>query len=391
MAARASADLGGLLSLALVLGFAAGPAPGRPHAVRPPAARGSLTLRRQQAAEPPLFVACGEIAALAGYHNYKPARVAWRGVIKTNFKPLYNRVARQGDARLLTPEDRLEKETKAMGPSERRALYAMRQTGVHADSMAASQVGPRKVAPSMSEESAKEFVGQVRRQRGARAEKVGLETAEKAEKKSAVTVKGRMAKLEAALMEEAEKQVKTVVQEVARKVAMQQLEAEIANLKMEDSCLSASFTPGNLVPKSVFKTCMFKSAIAPGLSLRGRIDALRMVEGASGGEGELHIIEHKARQHGLFTKVRDYERIQCLGYIHLVRDRNHRERGQSNPVRCILVETFEGDTSRTEVLEDADYWEGNVVDVVRRRAEELWALARGDPSASDVQSWLERL
>ncbi|CAK0846638.1 unnamed protein product [Prorocentrum cordatum] len=136
---------------------------------------------------------------------------------------------------------------------------------------------------------------------------------------------------------------------------------------------------------------MFKSTIAPGLLLRGKIDALRTVEGASSSESEMHIIEHKARQRKLFNSVREYEEIQCLGYIHLVQDHNQRERNESPLVRCILVETFGEDSSRHEILENPDLWHGKVLDVIRRRAEELTALVRGGPSASDLLSWLERL
>lgn len=287
----------------------------------------------------------------------------------------------------MTPKDTLAKEIHAMSPHERKALRAIRYK-VASDGMEAVKVRPREVVPSLSKESAKQFRSQILTQRGGRAEKAGLRTAEKAEKKSAAKVNGRMAKLQKALQEAAGMPAETTVQAVAKVAKKRALEAEIAILEKEGSDLSADFTPGNSVP---FKSGLFKSVIAPGLTLRGRIDALRIVEGADGGEGEMHIIEHKARQGGLFGAPREYERIQCLGYIHLVRDRNQRERGQSMPVRCILVETFEGDTSRREVLEDADLWGGQVVDVVGRRAGELRALVRGDPSASDVLSWLEGL
>jgi len=139
--------------------------------------------------------------------------------------------------------------------------------------------------------------------------------------------------------------------------------------------ISAPFIPDNWG--------VFESIVAPNVVLRGKIDALRTAE------GELHIIEHKSRQHKLFKRVREYEKIQCLGYIHLVQD-YMRERGESPPVRCILVETFRGQSSRHEVREDPIFWR-EVIGAVRSRVDELQALMRGGPSASSVLSWLERL
>jgi hypothetical protein len=304
-------------------------------------------------------------------------------LIKKNFKPLYNSLARKEDSRLLTPEDILIEETKKMKPTEQIALRRMREKAVVNENKEAIYVDPRKAAPGLSKESAKVVMSQIMQQRGGRFEKRGLKTAEKAEKDSAANIKKRVVKLEKELSKQERKPAETKVEEVAQERAQVALKAEIEALEKQESELSSPFI---VRPRG-----MFKSTIAPGLLLRGKIDALRTIEGASSSEDEMHIIEHKARQRKLFNAVREYEEIQCLGYIQLVQDRNLRELDESPLVRCILVETFEGDSSRHEIVENPDLWHGKVLDVIRRRTDELAALVRGDPSAGDLLSWLERL
>mmetsp|Transcript_592 Transcript_592/g.1665 ORF Transcript_592/g.1665 Transcript_592/m.1665 type:complete len:278 (+) Transcript_592:406-1239(+) len=276
---------------------------------------------------------------------------------------------------------------EALDPAEREALRSMQAEAV-ASAGAPLECSPSEVAPSLSRAGADSVLREIRLQRGIDAEELGLGTAQEAERQSAAGVQSRIARLERSLREEEERPVQSVVDEVARKRTQEQLRAEIESLRKERSLLLAEFLPGGggseiskpFIPEN---GGVFESIVAPNVALRGKIDAMRAAE------GELHIIEHKARVHKLFNKVREYEKVQCLGYIHLVQD-HMRQRGDTPPVRCFLVETLRSQNSRHEVRADPTFWR-EVIGAVRSKIDELQALMNGGPSAARVLSWLERL
>merc|ERR1712129_49183 len=90
---------------------------------------------------------------------------------------------------------------------------------------------------------------------------------------------------------------------------------------------------------------------------------------------EIHIIEHKRRQRKLCQTVKGYERIQWLGYMHLLRH-YHRDA----KIRCFLFETFQQDTWKCEIEDDPDWFQVSILDVVRRRTRELIELIQSRAS-----------
>lgn len=338
---------------------------------------------RQTSEERLVSVSCSRLAGLSGRNPYERSGQHWREIMKTNFYDDYKRLASQ-DASILTRVDAAYREETALSESQRRALRAVQRRSIAAPDAQRVHDAAKEAVPSLSDTTAAQIARSVNWARGRKAEAPGLSTATVADQKVAIEAKAKVAMLQTTLKKEeqlrderlaqASSVTETASVEKDFKKKSERIAVDIGGLSKTVAEHSLPMIKGN--------TKLFSAQVADGLVLTGKIDAQRNLDE----HGEVHIIEHKARQRKLFNALRQYEQIQCLGYMDLVqRD------FPDNDVRCFLVETFKGTSSRCEVSKEKDFWEDAVLGVVQRRAGELQGLMLGGAPAGEVLAWLDAL
>jgi len=325
--------------------------------------------------------------------------------MKLNFKPLYKKLSEKDD-RIRTVQDATTAEKKKLDPAQQLLLRKLQEKAVKSET--AIKVDAKRLGFNISDQAAKEIESEVAMRRGSNAESRGLKMAEAEEMSRAKQQKAVSDKLQQGAqllslqvdafdtMQDLISALKTLDPSAAAELLRSDLEpakgllpkridpkeaaktlaAKSSKLRKDAAKMATPFQAGN--------TRMFRAEVIPGVRLCGKIDAHRQVAGE--GPSEIHIFEHKARQRRLFQKLKDYEKIQCLAYIDLVK----REQTDAG-VRCFLVETFQGSTWQCEVEDDQDLWQDKVLSVVGRRASELRDLMRPDTSSERVREWLDHL
>lgn len=336
-----------------------------------------LTLCRDSSADS-ITIPCSSLAGLVGLNPYQSIACSWRQILKSNFKKEYNRLT-QEDPSFLTPEDAAAREKSRLSKKSRQALYRLAQGAIEAP--AGTRVDARKIVPNITAATAKQIKSDVMMQRGVRAEAAGLALAESADKKVAKDTREQILALQRAADEEARQVTERLAAAHSRQDA-DKIQAE-SDQRRNDICNAIKVLSQRASQQEapiVRGHKLFRSDISPGIAITGRIDGQRIVE------DEVHIVEHKARQSKLFMTLREYEKIQCLGYMHLVRHENHQ-----CSVRCFLIETFKEESWRCEVVEDAELWEEGVLEVLKRRAQEFQDLMQQGARTDAALSWFEAL
>eukprot|EP00930_Biecheleria_cincta_P059394 TRINITY_DN45139_c0_g1_i1.p1 TRINITY_DN45139_c0_g1~~TRINITY_DN45139_c0_g1_i1.p1 ORF type:complete len:417 (-),score=87.71 TRINITY_DN45139_c0_g1_i1:31-1281(-) len=351
-----------------------------------------------QSSDKLISIQCSSLAALASKHPFQKPAAAWSEVIKNNFKAEYAQITSR-DGRLLTPKDSALKEVRALPVEKRQAIYQMKEQAIRAKNSVSVDI--RKVAPGVSKATAEHIAGAVKMMRGTIAEKSGLEIAAKVEQKQAKKTMTKVGSLELQLQKEAammkmqkdalgpmedllnkSPEERNVLMEALAQIEVQYqqkksaMESEVKLLKRSAVVHAAPLREGN--------NKIYKAILVPGLKLTGMIDAQRNIDGDGTSSQEMHIFEHKSRQTRLFKSLRDYEKIQCLGYMSLVKHDSI-----DATVRCFLVETFKEDSWRCEVEDEPDMFQEAILQVIQRRAGELRDLMQKDAGEKEVHSWLE--
>jgi len=353
----------------------------------------------------PLAVQCSRLATLAGRNPYEKSSMGWRFIIKANFRPVYNKLVER-DAGLRTKEDATAFEKKKLSSNQRDLLRKLQSAAVAAPK--AVRVDAKRHGLNVSAQVAQQLESEVRMQRGVNGERKGLKAAEAAEQKRAKQQKTRSEKLQMGaklltlqsdaigdmqeLLEAFRKQDPAIADLLlksdliaARDVVPRREDAKtIAKAMKDQSKKLRKAAAKTAAPFQAGNTKLYSAEVAPGLLLRGKIDAHRQM--SDEGCHSIDIFEHKARQRKLFYTLKEYEKIQCLSYIDLVK----RDSGDSG-VRCFLVETFQGTSWQCEVKQEPELWKEQVLGVVSKRADELQDLMRPDIATETVREWLDSL
>jgi len=372
---------------------------------------------QQEANAGDIVLACSELATLAGENPFKDAADGWRRVIRNNFKPTYKKLVGQAPE-MLSREELASQELQRLPIAEKMKLQQFQETAVKKTKSVDAREEAKKEVPQISARVAELVQSRINKRRGGINEKRGLQLVENLANAEAEQVESEIVQLEGHLrdtaelamlsrmqsddiayleavfeltsrLEPRERGIITLAesQELLReqkdilantRVELQavlekqsaKVEAEVEKLSKSARELRAPLQPGNK------KT--FTGLIAPGLHLRGKIDAHRNVN------DEVHIFEHKARQRKLLKTVPMNERIQCLGYMDLVQ----REHEASCAVRCFLVETMQGETWQQEIKPKPMLWQ-QVVGNVYKQACQLKQLMQSNANVHEVLDWLD--
>lgn len=350
----------------------------------------------------PLAVQCSRLATLAGRNPFEKSSLGWRNIIKANCRPVYNKLVER-DAGLRTKEDAAAFEKKQLSPDQRDLLRKLQSAAVAAPK--AVRVDAKRHGLNVSAQVARQLESEVQMKRGVKGERKGLKAAEAAEKKRAKQEKTRSKVLQMGaklltlqsdaigdmqeLLEAFRKQDPAMADFllksdlIAAREDAKTIAKDIQTMKDESKKLRKAAAK-RAVPFQAGNTKLYSAEVAPGLLLRGKIDAQRQM--SDEGCHSIDIFEHKSRQRKLFKTLKEYEKIQCLGYIDLVK----RDSGDSG-VRCFLVETFQGASWQCEVKQEPELWKEKVLDVVSGRADELKDLMRPDIATETVREWLDSL
>eukprot|EP00439_Symbiodinium_sp_Y106_P078651 s1993_g17.t1 len=351
----------------------------------------------------PLAVQCSRLATLAGRNPYEKSSMGWRFIIKANFRPVYNKLVER-DAGLRTKEDATAFEKKKLSPNQRDLLRKLQSAAVAAPK--AVRVDAKRHGLNVSAQVAQQLEG------------TSVELLEAFRKQDPATA-------DLLLKSDLIAARDVVPRREDAKTIAKAMKDQSKKLRKAAAKTAAPFQAGN--------TKLYSAEVAPGLLLRGKIDAHRQM--SDEGCHSIDIFEHKARQRALalpglrlaagrtapdtaewdlLSKLRQAatwsanrkgrcrspanaqcmechvtgckEKIQCLGYIDLVK----RDSGDSG-VRCFLVETFQGTSWQCEVKQEPELWKERVLGVVSKRADELQDLMRPDIATETVREWLDSL
>jgi hypothetical protein len=347
---------------------------------------------------PLIKIACSEVAALTGNNPFAKRKDAWKRLCKKAFPEAYNKM-RSHVPEFATPDDKFVAEVSKLEPRERMHIHNMitkasRETDHRKKWLDREEID--KVSKGrLSAVSRQVMQTRVLQRRGTREESEGLDKfQEKQEKESVMVAKKIMTKVKNIEKEEEKPEPKTERIKAAREEKIQKLKEEVVELTQEKTILKSPIR--RKVVAKTRPTQRFSAEMADGLILSGLVDAARSIEGPEFPVPEMHIIEHKARQRKLFKQLRKYEEIQCLGYIHLVKQDRKKDimqvcEEEDRRLRCFLVETFEDDSWRCEVDWDEDYWQGTIVDMLREKTDSLRALLYGNPEPNDVRRWFDEI
>ena len=267
-------------------------------------------------------IAASSVCACSGQHPYESSFDGWLVVLKRNF-PTEMAAHTKAFPEFKTKRERAHAEVREMGATKTAAVHdAIKSyvtTGQSQDLLKA-QVG-------LSPATFTQICSEAQCKRGTSKEKAGLaQTAERdkagAEKCHTAVAEASARVLEAELEGEATKkkiEFDTQISEALKADLKRKVEEDVVERQAKlVECAEKNSKKARMLEAPMKQQLSLQTMLAEDVYLTGKMDAIQGVVGES-----IVITEHKNRQSRLFGYVKDYERIQCLAYLHLVKSEQH--------------------------------------------------------------------